>query len=200
MRTKIIFFPGFPVFATSLGLFLDKLREERFLVQAKGYNQRIKPASNEKYVLMGYSAGAVGALSFAKGHSKNVDKIILIDPAGFPPPRNFLSHVWNFRKESRRLPASIKMELKAELGRDSMGKKWKSVRQIISFDLIKEIEEAYLDKEEIYIVKSIWDLMFSSGRNFQLPNDLNLIKIAGNGHFGLIKNYRRYKEAINDIF
>jgi len=184
--------------------FITKIRESYF---TKIYGrEKIIIGKNEKLILIAYSAGVVPLFKFAFKNLKNVEKIILIAPAG-TIHRRFFSHCLAFLKELKYF-YSFDREKAKQILKESIATFCKhpidsliKIHKIKRFRLIKKIKEVKIHK--IKLIK-----FYSSDDNFMFDivtaprNGDDIITKIASGHFAIIHNYKNYalrvKRAIED--
>jgi hypothetical protein len=191
---KIIFFPGFPKMLCLLNEFLNELQEGTgYVYQARRFDQDVEAGGRNTYVLIAYSAGAIGAVNFARKFPDRTEKIILINPAGLPKPRGMFFHQIGFLKEVIKLPKDERLALKKELGKNRKETRI-NLKKIVDFDLTKEMPEDLTSR--IYIMKGLSDAMFPLGRVEKLRERICFL---GGDHFYLTRNAEMYVNKIREI-
>ncbi|MFO7807016.1 MAG: alpha/beta hydrolase [Candidatus Moraniibacteriota bacterium] len=192
---KIVFFPGFPKCLSLLNEFIEEFQEKiGYVYQAKRFDQDVEAGNGKMYTLIAYSAGAIGAVSFAKKYPKRIEKIILINPAGLPKPRGVIFYRIDFLLELIKLPKDERVVVKKELEKDREATA-ATTRKIVDFDLAKEIPADLASR--VCIIKSLSDSMFPPERVKQHFKEE--ICLLGNGHFYLTQNAEVYVEKIKEI-
>jgi len=165
---EIIFFPGFP----RLGL------EYPEIVKFK----------NGKFVLIGYSAGAIDAIDLARKKPELVERLILIAPAGLAGVRSSLEHNYCFLKQLLYLDVRLVFRIIVDMARAfmvNMKETKKIVEKIISFDLEEALRELPLKMEKELVM--YWDDKLFPGRKVKegIPDFFNKIHILEGSHFAL---------------
>jgi pimeloyl-ACP methyl ester carboxylesterase len=167
---EIIFFPGFP----RLGLKYPKI------VKLK----------NGKFVLVGYSAGAIDAIDLARKKPELVERLILIAPAGLAGVRSLLEHNYCFLKQLFYLDVGLVFRIIVDIVRSFMidiKETKKIIEKIISFDLEEALRELPLKMEKELVM--YWDdKLFPSKKVREGVTALfHKIKILEGGHFALFE-------------
>ncbi len=181
--------------------FIDEFKND-CLIEIYG-RDKIIISKNEKLILIGYSAGAIPLFKFAFQNLENVEKIILIAPAG-TIHRSFFSHCFAFLKELKYFYSFDKKKAKKILKEsiitfckhpiDSLIK----IHKIKNFQLTKKVEKA--KEEKIKIIK-----FYSSDDNFMfdiitaLRDKLNKITGVTSGHFAITHNYKNYALKVKRV-
>ncbi|MCD4694388.1 hypothetical protein K8R62_03455 [bacterium] len=158
---------------------------------------------NEKLILISYSAGVIPLFKFAFKNLKNVERIILIAPAG-TIHRNFFSHCFAFFKElkyfysfDKKKTKQILKEVIIDFLKNPIGSIIK-IYKIKKFQLEKQVEKT--KKEKIKLIK-----FYSSDDDFMfniitgLRDRLNRITGIASGHFSIIHNHKNYALKIKRV-